>query len=60
MERVDLTKPRYSQLTYMGRLKHFLVVTNPLNILASNEKLENSKKIVEKYKFNKFFNNIFN
>lgn len=57
--RIDLTKPRYDQSTYMGRLKHFLQVTNPMNILVSDEELERSKVLVQQYKYNIILNWVF-
>lgn len=47
---INLDEPRYDQSTFMGRVKHFIITTNPLNILASNTQLEEAKDIVEKYK----------
>ena len=47
---INLNAPRYDQNTYTGRAKHFFVTTNPLNILASNQKLEESKELVENYR----------
>eukprot|EP00834_Sanchytrium_tribonematis_P006843 NODE_546_length_6213_cov_1.440301.p5 type:complete len:101 gc:universal NODE_546_length_6213_cov_1.440301:5046-5348(+) len=44
----DLLLPQYDQSTYMGRLKHFLQITSPLNLLASDSQLEYAKmKVIE-------------
>lgn len=52
-ERLDLSSPRYDQSTFEGRAKHFFATTNPLNVLASDESLDNAKKIVEAYRAGK-------
>lgn len=44
--RIDLTRPRYDQSTYIGRAKHFFAVCDPRTILASNAELEQAKAIV--------------
>ncbi|XP_019871709.1 sideroflexin-1-3 isoform X2 [Aethina tumida] len=47
---IDIDKPRYDQDTYLGRAKHFFLITNPLNLFVSAKKLEEAKCIVEKYR----------
>uniref|UniRef100_A0A336MR82 CSON005875 protein n=1 Tax=Culicoides sonorensis TaxID=179676 RepID=A0A336MR82_CULSO len=50
LPKIDVTKPKYDQSTYFNRAKHFILVTNPLNVLASNAELENAAQILKKYK----------
>ncbi|CAH2059379.1 unnamed protein product, partial [Iphiclides podalirius] len=50
MSNIDLDKPRYDQSVYSGRAKHFLLLTNPLNILASDKELDDAKKIVDEFR----------
>ena len=48
---VDLSKPRYDQSTYQGRLRHFMETTNPLNVFASNKQLDEAATLVKLYKW---------
>ena len=50
MSQIDIDKPRWDQSTYEGRARHFLKVTNPLNIFATNRELEKAKDILTKYR----------
>ena len=50
LPRVNLDEPRWDQSTYIGRVKYFFTTTNPLNLLASSAKLDEAKRIVQKYK----------
>jgi len=48
--RIDLTKPRFDQSTYMGRAKHFFIVTDPRNLFHSEKELDDMKQLLIKYK----------
>ncbi|GAB6029570.1 Sideroflexin-1 [Chamberlinius hualienensis] len=50
LPKINLNEPRYDQSTYSGRAKHFFTITNPLNILCSNEELEKARLLIQKYK----------
>lgn len=50
---VDLTNPKYDQSTYINRAKHFFLLTNPLNLLASEKDLDDAKRIITEYKSGK-------
>ena len=50
LPRVDLSKPRYDQNTFVGRAKHFFQTANPFNILVSSKRLEEAAKLVEQYR----------
>lgn len=47
---ININEPRFDQNTYVGRAKHFLLVTNPLNVLASASSLENARAVISKHK----------
>ncbi|TPX74983.1 hypothetical protein CcCBS67573_g03756 [Chytriomyces confervae] len=50
---LDLSKPRYDQSTYMGRLRHFSELTDPRNLLTTESQLVAAKKLIEDYKMGK-------
>ncbi|KAJ3237087.1 hypothetical protein HDU81_009967 [Chytriomyces hyalinus] len=50
---LDLSKPRYDQSTYMGRLRHFSELTDPRNLLATESQLVAAKKLIDDYKTGK-------
>ncbi|MFH4977901.1 hypothetical protein AB6A40_004610 [Gnathostoma spinigerum] len=49
-KRPDIFRPKWDQSSYLGRLKHFLTITNPLNLLADDEKLRETEQIVLNYR----------
>lgn len=49
--RLNLDEPMFDQNVYMGRAKHFIMVTNPLNVLLSNAQLDEAKKLVQLYRY---------
>uniref|UniRef100_U5EL09 Sidoreflexin n=1 Tax=Corethrella appendiculata TaxID=1370023 RepID=U5EL09_9DIPT len=53
LPQINLDEPQYDQSTYINRAKHFLIVTNPLNVFASSEELKRAAKIVNDYRAGK-------
>lgn len=49
----NIDTPRYDQSTYFNRARHFFLLTNPLNLLASNEELDRAKRIVDDHRAGK-------
>uniref|UniRef100_A0A8C5U147 Sideroflexin-1 n=1 Tax=Malurus cyaneus samueli TaxID=2593467 RepID=A0A8C5U147_9PASS len=47
---INIKEPRWDQSTFVGRANHFFTVTDPRNILLSDAKLENARKIVHDYR----------
>ncbi|KAJ7417288.1 Sideroflexin-1 [Pitangus sulphuratus] len=47
---INIKEPRWDQSTFSGRANHFFTVTDPRNILLSDAKLENARKIVHDYR----------
>ena len=50
MAMVDLSSPKWDQTTYLGRAKHFIAATNPLNVFASPSALAEAKVLVSRHK----------
>lgn len=46
---INIKEPR-DQGTFMGRAKHFFMITDPRNVLLSSETLEGARDIVENYR----------
>lgn len=49
-QKINLDEPRYDQETYTGRAKHFFLTTNPLNLFVSNQRLDQARCLVMKYR----------
>jgi tricarboxylate carrier len=56
LTRINIDKPRYDQSTFWGRAQYFFETTNPLNVFASSEQLEEARKIVTDYRAGKEVN----
>ncbi|KAI9273694.1 Tricarboxylate/iron carrier [Sporodiniella umbellata] len=46
MTPVDLSKPRYPQTSYWGRLRHFIDVTDPRTLFVSRKELEACQQLL--------------
>ncbi|KAF9199484.1 hypothetical protein BGZ49_010380 [Haplosporangium sp. Z 27] len=54
--RIDLSKPFFDQSTYLGRVRHFIQVTSPLNLLVTKRGLEDAKTLISDYNSGKITN----
>lgn len=43
----NIDSPRWDQSTFVGRLKHFLNITDPRTVLVPEEELDQAKALVE-------------
>jgi len=50
MSRIDLTKPKWDQSTFVGRLKYFAAVTDPRLSLLRDHELEGAKTLLQLYR----------
>ena len=48
---INIDSPRWNQSTFLGRLNHFVRVTNPFLSLKTNTELNNAKELVEHARF---------
>jgi hypothetical protein len=48
-QRPNLGRPRWDQSTYAGRARYFFTTTNPFNLFAGEQQLNEAKRIVEDY-----------
>ena len=51
VSKIDLSRPRYDQNTFGGRLRHFFQTVNPLNIFVSARRLEEAAELVRQHKY---------
>ncbi|KAF1384577.1 hypothetical protein PFLUV_G00121650 [Perca fluviatilis] len=47
---INIKEPRWDQTTFVGRAKHFFTVTDPRNILLTDEQLAHAHKVVTDYR----------
>ncbi|CAG8479859.1 9685_t:CDS:2 [Paraglomus brasilianum] len=46
---IDLSKPRYDQSTYVGRVRHFVDITDPRTLFVTRKGLEQAKNLINDY-----------
>lgn len=51
--RIDLSSPRWDQSTLLGRLRHFMAITDPKLLLPSDEELQKAVAIVAAHRQDK-------
>ncbi|KAJ4433018.1 hypothetical protein ANN_15275, partial [Periplaneta americana] len=47
---ININQPRWDQSTYLGRVKHFFILTDARNIFATPGQLDRAKKLVQDYR----------
>ncbi|VDK83941.1 unnamed protein product [Litomosoides sigmodontis] len=52
-DRYDIDTPRWDQSRFLGRLRYFITITNPLKAFASLDTLQHSKQLLELYRAGK-------
>ncbi|VDK67590.1 unnamed protein product [Onchocerca ochengi] len=53
LERYDVDNPRWDQSRFLGRLCYFMTITDPLKAFASQDTLQDSKRLLELYRAGK-------
>jgi len=48
---INIKEPRWDQGTFVGRAKHFFTVTDPRNILLTDEQLAHAHAVVTDYRY---------
>jgi len=48
-QRIDLSQPRFDQSTFVGRLKHFVDITDVRNMFISQQTLDNALLTLKRY-----------
>ena len=46
----SLTAPRFDQSTYLGRIRHFVEVTDCRTLLTTEKELQSALDLLDKYK----------
>jgi hypothetical protein len=49
VQQLDVSKPRWDQASYYGRLRHFIEVTSPLTLLSSASQLQDAQRLLVDY-----------
>ena len=47
--RINLKESEYDQDTYIGRVKHFVKLTNPVNVFLTDSQLSDAERIVKNH-----------
>jgi tricarboxylate carrier len=51
--KVDIEKPEFDQSSYLGRVKLFYKITNPMTLFKSSSAIKDAQKLIEDFKNNK-------
>ncbi|VDK60416.1 unnamed protein product [Gongylonema pulchrum] len=49
-QRYNVDEPRWDQSKFLGRLRYFIAITDPLKAFASRQTLQDSKRLLELYR----------
>nr|CRZ25773.1 BMA-SFXN-2 [Brugia malayi] len=53
LQRYNIDNPRWDQSRFLGRLRYFITITDPLKAFASQDTLQYSKRLLELYRVGK-------